>query len=155
MSSTHSYRINTPSVVHETIDNEVIIIDFNTGNYFSLDNVGALIWNSVAAELDMESVNANVCNLYGRRREEVEPATARFVAELIETGLILEAPGSQAQGPAPLPAAADGMQPDRPYAPPVLNRYNDMQQLLLLDPIHDVDETGWPNLPEEISADAA
>jgi hypothetical protein len=26
----------------------------------------------------------------------------------------------------------------------VLERYTDMQELLLLDPIHDVDQTGWP-----------
>ncbi len=31
-----------------------------------------------------------------------------------------------------------------PYAPPALETYTDMQELLLLDPIHDVDETGWP-----------
>jgi hypothetical protein len=27
----------------------------------------------------------------------------------------------------------------------VLERYTDMQELLLLDPIHDVDESGWPH----------
>ncbi len=30
------------------------------------------------------------------------------------------------------------------FAPPRLQRYTDMQDLLLLDPIHDVDEVGWP-----------
>ena len=27
---------------------------------------------------------------------------------------------------------------------PVLEKYTDMQELLLLDPIHDVEEAGWP-----------
>ncbi len=31
-----------------------------------------------------------------------------------------------------------------PFQIPVLDVYSDMQDLLLLDPIHDVDETGWP-----------
>jgi hypothetical protein len=31
---------------------------------------------------------------------------------------------------------------------PVLNKYTDMQDLLLLDPIHEVDERGWPNSVE-------
>ncbi len=153
MTSTHFYRINTPTIVHETIDDEVIIIDFGTGNYFSLDNVGAFIWNDFAAGLDMESINARVCTLYGRQREEVDAATARFVTELIDSALILDMPGGQVPSSAPPPEG--GMQPARPYSPPLLNRYNDMQQLLLLDPIHDVDETGWPNLPEEVGADAA
>ena len=30
----------------------------------------------------------------------------------------------------------------------VVDRYNDMRELLLLDPIHDVEETGWPNRRE-------
>ena len=28
--------------------------------------------------------------------------------------------------------------------PPVLNKYTDMQDLLLIDPIHDVEAHGWP-----------
>ena len=32
----------------------------------------------------------------------------------------------------------------QPYSPPVLNSYTDMEELLLLDPIHDVDQAGWP-----------
>jgi hypothetical protein len=39
----------------------------------------------------------------------------------------------------PLPATRRG------YDPPVLNRYDDLQKLALLDPIHDVEEAGWPN----------
>jgi hypothetical protein len=27
---------------------------------------------------------------------------------------------------------------------PLLRKYTDMRDLLLLDPIHDVDEQGWP-----------
>ena len=37
------------------------------------------------------------------------------------------------------------MRRNKPLAAPVLNKYSDMQDLLLLDPIHDVDEeAGWP-----------
>jgi hypothetical protein len=32
-----------------------------------------------------------------------------------------------------------------PYIPPILNRHGDMQDLALLDPIHDVEGEGWPN----------
>jgi hypothetical protein len=32
------------------------------------------------------------------------------------------------------------------FEAPVLQKYTDMQDLLLLDPIHDTDETGWPNI---------
>ena len=35
----------------------------------------------------------------------------------------------------------------RPYVPPQIERFTDMQELLLLDPIHEVDDTGWPHTP--------
>jgi hypothetical protein len=31
-----------------------------------------------------------------------------------------------------------------PFRVPVLNRYSDMADMLLLDPVHDVEESGWP-----------
>ena len=34
----------------------------------------------------------------------------------------------------------------RPYESPCLESYTDMEDLLLLDPIHDVGKTGWPDL---------
>ena len=33
---------------------------------------------------------------------------------------------------------------EKDYTAPKLATYSDLQDLLLLDPIHDVDETGWP-----------
>ena len=37
---------------------------------------------------------------------------------------------------------------DATFEAPKLSKYTDMEQLLLLDPVHDVDETGWPNAPD-------
>jgi hypothetical protein len=33
-----------------------------------------------------------------------------------------------------------------PFPAPVLNKFTDMQMLLLIDPIHDVSQKGWPQL---------
>jgi hypothetical protein len=35
------------------------------------------------------------------------------------------------------------------WVAPTLTVYADMQDLFQLDPIHDVDETGWPSRPAE------
>ena len=42
------------------------------------------------------------------------------------------------------PAYSNGQR--APFVAPVLQKHTDMQDLLLLDPIHEVDETGWPSL---------
>ena len=49
--------------------------------------------------------------------------------------------------------AADGRS-RLPFAAPVLHKYTDMEDLLLLDPIHDVDESGWPNTNPNNASDA-
>ena len=43
-------------------------------------------------------------------------------------------------------AAADVGGVERvPYVPPVLEKFTDMQDLILLDPVHEVSERGWPH----------
>ena len=42
--------------------------------------------------------------------------------------------------PAPAPVSVAGVA----YTEPSLSVFSDMQDLLLLDPIHDVSEAGWP-----------
>lgn len=65
-----------------------------------------------------------------------------FVSKLIDEQLILAANGEQ-----PAASSKGNEQPSPspvPFEPPVLEKYTDMQDLLLLDPIHEVDDTGWP-----------
>jgi len=42
-----------------------------------------------------------------------------------------------------MPVAEDRADNAR-FQPPTLNKYTDMRDMLLLDPIHDVGESGWP-----------
>ena len=39
-------------------------------------------------------------------------------------------------------------EPQEGFVAPQLHKYTDMQELLLLDPIHDVDQEGWPATTE-------
>lgn len=45
------------------------------------------------------------------------------------------------------PTAAPELRPVlAPFVPPVLRKYTDMQEFMLVDPLHDVDEqAGWPH----------
>ncbi|MBX3014591.1 MAG: hypothetical protein KF832_23935 [Caldilineaceae bacterium] len=38
-----------------------------------------------------------------------------------------------------------GQRPSHTFETPVLNEFTDMQERLLLDPIHEVDHAGWPH----------
>jgi hypothetical protein len=135
-----SYRIPRDRFAHETIDGEVVILDQVSGLYYSITGAGADIW----ALLDIGAAPEPIARaLAGRYDVELEPAAAAvdaFVAALAAEGLIEPAHG--ASTPPAEPPAPPG--PRRPWAGPVLEKFSELQTLLVLDPIHDVDESGWP-----------
>jgi Coenzyme PQQ synthesis protein D (PqqD) len=147
-------RVNGPHVIHEAIEGEVIIINLSTGNYYSLKGTGADAWSliqrpeGVGAE---DLVNALAAR-YEAGRQELEAALDPFLDELRNEGLVAIEPA--------VPAAAHGAsvleEPPangrRPFEPPSLEKYTDMQDLVLLDPVHEVDETGWPQARPDVSA---
>jgi hypothetical protein len=53
------------------------------------------------------------------------------------------------EGVAGADVPGDDVQGELPFVAPVLDKYTDMQELLLLDPIHEVDASGWPKLPDD------
>ncbi|HEY3812802.1 MAG TPA: PqqD family protein [Caulobacteraceae bacterium] len=132
-----SYRVCAPAVVSEVIDGEAIIMDLRSGHYFSADGSGALVWQAVADGCGRAAILAWATEAFDAEPERVSADIDAFLAQLTEHGLV-EAKDADAGTPAPAPVARGA------YRTPTLAVYTDMQDLLLLDPIHDVDEAGWP-----------
>lgn len=141
------FRINTPKVVRETFDDEVVIINLDRGSYYSLRGVGASIWALIEKGLDMNELLDVVAARFEGDRDELERAVQEFIATLRQEELVSPiADGAHRNGrtAASGPAAADHPEKAR-FETPILQKFTDMQELLLLDPIHEVDESGWPN----------
>jgi hypothetical protein len=135
-------RINAPAVVGEIIDGEAVIMDLASGHYFSTQGSGAEIWSGVEVGLGRAGIAAMLAGRYAGEWVEFGRAVDVFVAELLERRLIVE--DARPAGAAPAPPPAPSGPPHPVFVAPVLTAYSDMEDLLLLDPIHDVDETGWP-----------
>jgi hypothetical protein len=136
------YRVNGPAVTHEVIDDEAVIINLETGNYYSLELVGAEIWTMLAAQASPRAIVDHLARSYGCDRSELEPTVVQLVAELHREQLIVAADSELSRPAESSPARPGGA---RPFRAPVLQKFTDMQEMLLLDPIHDVDERGWPH----------
>ena len=80
--------------------------------------------------------------LDGAPSEESREQVFAFWTKMLEEGLI--SPDAEPNGDrrGDVPAAG-------PWSPPSIAVFSDMQDLFLLDPIHDVDEAGWPSRPAE------
>jgi coenzyme PQQ synthesis protein D (PqqD) len=144
---TARFRINTPNVVAETVDGETTIVDLEKGIYYALNGSGSVIWDEVTSGAPQAEVTSVLARTFDIAGEEAERAVGDLIGELAEAGLIVEN-GSGSNGPPtvadPPPVAANGR---AGYVEPKLSTYTDMQELLLLDPIHETDDAGWPSRP--------
>ena len=132
------YTIDPNRVVHETIDGETILIDLETGTYYSLTGSGSEIWALLLAGHSQAGAVAEMAHRYASDPQPVTDLTTALIERLTATGLLSETAGP-APGPAPPPPAREG------FAAPVLEAFTDMQQFLVLDPIHEVQDSGWPH----------
>lgn len=149
MNTHERIRINVPKVVHETIDGETIVLNLDKGNYYSLLGAGADIWKLIESGTPAREIVENMQRDYEGTKENIEAAVNRFLTELVQEGLsIYETAHASDDAGFPQvrrPDAPAGKVKKAVFNPPILNKYSDMQDLLLLDPIHDVDaEAGWP-----------
>lgn len=119
-------------------------MNLDTGVYYSLVGVGADIWSSLERGGSVSETVERALGRYDAPRPVVEHAVSRFVDELAREELIVAAGSDEAGRVQPVTAENGNRAASEAFAEPVLNKYTDMQELLLLDPIHEVDEEGWP-----------
>lgn len=134
MPETARYEVNHPDVVGESVDGEALIVHLGNGAYYSSRGTGDAAWQLFAAGATVREAASAVAD--GRALPDVEAALGRFLDELVSEGLLRP---RQADADVVAPAL-----PPAPFSEPVLEKYTDMQDLLLLDPIHEVEAEGWP-----------
>jgi hypothetical protein len=133
------YKIVDAKVAHEIIDGEAIVIHFDTGNYYSLEGISSQLWQWFASQASRQQILDAFQDL---QPDQIQSLDA-FIESLIkEEILALVVADAEHQSKSPLPKH------EVQFQLPKFAKYNDMQNLLLSDPIHDTDETGWPNLEE-------
>lgn len=137
------YTVDPGRVVHETLEGEVILIHLQSGNYYSLRGLGADIWSWLQAGVTEADIVGALQARYGQD-EAIAVGVSALLDDLMAEGLVER---TDAPETAP-PAAVFGGAPAAPadFEAPVLEKYTDMRDYLLVDPLHDVDARGWPEL---------
>lgn len=131
-------RINTENVVHETVDGELIAIDLSGGSYYSLSGSGPAIWGLLLGGATKSEVCEALAVTHEGDPESIRREVSDLLAQLLESGLAVPGDGTR-EHPAPGAPAEKAA-----FEPPKLERYTDMKDYFLLDPIHEVDAAGWP-----------
>lgn len=134
-------QIAAPDCVAEEFDGEIVALNVKTGIYCSMREAGAALWRDLVAGHSVESLAQALVAGGGEPKGFHE-----FVDTIIAHGLMrptLSLPEN--------PSALEFL--DLVLTNPaslIVEVFFDMKSLLLLDPVHEVDDAkGWPARPEK------
>ena len=132
-----NYVLNESKMFADITDGIAIVINSETGIYYGMNEFGTAVLQALMQGTSEESVLANVKSLAGAPAD-IEERFQAFMNELKTKELIVE--GGEGSGSTSIDVAvavADNFELS-------VKEYNDAQEMLLADPIHEVKEaTGW------------
>ncbi len=139
------YRVNDRNVISETMGDETIIVNLASGHYFSLRGANVDVWDYLRRGYTTSQIADLLTKKYDVSAAAAEDSAAALVAELEREELIAET--DRLESPAEITERAVDEGNRQPFAMPPLSKFTDMQDIILLDPVHEVDQRGWPHAP--------
>lgn len=132
-----TFPISLPNyVIQETFDdNEVVVVNLNSGAYYSITGLAADLWVAIDNGGNREDLLEHLGGAGGETQLDL------FLELLGREGLLGD------EGGAFLPASAGELLRVLQSTPfdGMFEKHTDVEDLLLIDPIHEVDAAGWPN----------
>lgn len=132
-----AYALPNSAIVYECLEDEIIIANLDSGVYYSIRECGVPIWKLLIAG---QSVEAIASLLQARFGADLSESLYAFLRQITEENLLT------AGAPSPKPLVEEISWPPS-FTPPSLEKYEEMKELLMLDPVHEVDAQGWPSAP--------
>ncbi len=134
--SASAYAVASKSIIAKSFDSELTLINLDTGQYFAAGGSAVDFWEAISPGATVARVEQMLLARYLASEEVVKIEVEKLLRLFLEHGLLAESAATGDEIP-----ASSGQQ--KPWESGWLEVYGDMKELLLLDPIHDV-ETEWP-----------
>jgi hypothetical protein len=130
-----AYKCASADIVFEEFEGDLVVLNLGSGRYFGFNKSAATVWNAL-----MQGVRPSTISAVGSGETDIRG----FVDTLLANELVV----ANSDVNTPLMAAQiEDLEADR--SAPVVEIYDDLADLIVADPIHDVDaEAGWPVKPE-------
>jgi hypothetical protein len=126
------FQSNSREVAAKVMDGEAIFINLSTGVYYSMNEVGTLIWELIETGRTPEEALEIVTGRYEVSREQAKADVERLVSVLLEENIVIQSDNEAKPGQ---PVGIEkGLAERKPYVVPELLIYRDMGDLLALDP---------------------
>jgi hypothetical protein len=137
--SARRFELNAPSVIGEAVDGEVMVMNLRDGIYYSVAGAAAAIWPALTGGADLDAILAATESATRMPRDRIAADLDTFVERLCAEGVLRPATSDAAA-----PAEALRLADIGDYRSLAFERFDDMRAMLILDPVHEVGEFGWP-----------
>lgn len=132
-----SYKLNEEKMFADITDGIAIVINSETGIYYGMNGLGSNVFENLIKGVAVENIAAALKGIAGTPAD-IENRLKAFVDAAIEKELLISGQDSGASAEIDTKAATED------NFTMTVDEYNDAQELLLADPIHEVkEETGW------------
>jgi len=137
------YILNAPTFASETFPNEVIVLDTTNGTYYALTGNAPQAWSPLIQGQPLQDVANIVAELTGASVDQVRSDLDVFIADMMCENVLVARPSETVSEAAVL---SSSMEVEPAYTGFVWEKHVDLDELLVLDPIHEVDpDKGWPH----------
>lgn len=139
------FDINGPQVVADFVDGEVVAVNLETGTYFALYGLSALVWEA----LTQGATPREILDALAPDPQERQIALIEFMEffSVLKGHHLLRARQDD-RAVVNMELLLDPLQ-GRPWEPLRVFAHSDLQDILLLDPVHDTSDAGWPEARED------
>lgn len=134
------FRVDSPAVIYEKFDAELVAIHLDTGSYHSLIGAAADAFMLLTEEATAQELGEALREKYQGTQEDIVKALGPFLTALEHEKLIAKVEVRKPREPLRLEPGPTKL----PFVPPSLEAYHDLQSLFLLDPVHEAGDRGWP-----------
>jgi len=127
------------NILSDVFGEEVVLVNLDSGMYYSLRGSATQIWIRLFNQYSLIEILADLIQIYQVTENQLNADINLFVTQLLELKIIKTATDAERK-------EIDFISKDIliDYSTPVVEIFSDMQEILLLDPVHDVDKSGWP-----------
>lgn len=125
-------RNNNQDVAAKILDGEAIMINLANGTYYSLDKVGAVVWELLDSSLTVGQIVDEVTQRFVGAAERASDDIRDLLQAMLDEKLVLQDDPSGQRNPSSVVPGQPT--PKLLYQPPKLQIYRDMADLLALEP---------------------
>ncbi len=130
------YVVDSLSTASEEFDGETIVIQFKLGTYSVFSGSGPQIFEMLATPCSVDAITSAITKGGGTDRAAICKDVEKFVQALVGAKIIVET--VEVENAAALNFSGD-------FVPPVMETFEDLADMMLVDPVHEVDiDMGWP-----------